>query len=65
MSGWAGGRRQLTAPLSAGSGIGRQSPAAVAQAAVAVVLLCCGAVAVALPDAGNCAPDNYGVWRPR
>ena len=31
----------------------------------AVVLLCCGAVAVALPDAGNCAPDNYGVWRPR
>ena len=39
MSGWAGGRRQLTTPLSAGSGIGRQSPAAVAQAAVAVVLL--------------------------
>ena len=31
----------------------------------AVVLLCCCAVAVALPDAGNCAPDNYGVWRPR
>ena len=31
----------------------------------AVVLLCCGAVAVVLPDDGNCAPDNYGLWRPR
>ena len=56
-----------TVSCSCGAEASKHSAVTDVELSFARLLLCCGAVAVRLPDAGtgNCAPDNYGVWRPR